>query len=261
MTELDSPCLRLRTVVACLLAGCGLLLHAEQPFPNADFEQGTFEGWEVHEGWTLRAGMHFPANVRIGHQARGDIQMPALVGHFSASSHDERERLARFYTGKDISVLPKTLVSARLEITRPWLTLMMTGTLFKIKAGTQLMDWFPHPNYEGRKPVFLGEAFSGGNMGPDWLAPFGGDRVYRSPWGLFDTWAEWTILRMRAYRDPQVVGFEPFEPFAAVRDFFPVDVYPKDGPTTTGSHTDPTPSLPTASSSCCVRRAMNWACA
>ncbi|MDP7130353.1 MAG: hypothetical protein QF437_07685, partial [Planctomycetota bacterium] len=93
--------------------------------------------------------------------------------------------------------------------------------------GTQLMDWFPHPPYDGEKPIFLGEAFSGGNMGPDWLAPFGGDRVY-SPTGLLDTWREWTLLRMRAYRDQRFVGFEPFEPFASVRDFLPVDVYPKN---------------------------------
>ena len=120
-----------RSLVACLSVAYALVLHAEQPFANADFEHGTFEGWEVHAGWTLRAGMHFPPNLGMGHQARGDIQMPALVGYFSAGSHDARERLARFYTGKDISVFPKTLVSARFEVTRAWLTFMMTGTLFK----------------------------------------------------------------------------------------------------------------------------------
>ena len=131
IVQLELACFASRIIPACLLVGYAVPLHAEQPFPNADFEQGTFQGWEVHEGWTLRAGMHFPPGVRMGHQARGDIQMPALVGHFSASSHDERERLARFYTGKDISVFPKTLVSGRFEITRGWLTFMMTGTLFK----------------------------------------------------------------------------------------------------------------------------------
>jgi len=95
------------------------------------------------------------------------------------------------------------------------------------KKGVKLMDWFPHPPYDGKKPIFLGEAFSGGNVSPDWLSPLGGEKAY-TPRGLLDTWKDFFMIRQRAYRDQGIVGYEPFEPFSYVKNFYPVDVYVKN---------------------------------
>ncbi len=103
----------------------------------------------------------------------------------------------------------------------------LPNNAYFFKKGVELMDWFPHPPYDGEKPVFLGEAFSGGNISPDWLSPLGGERVF-TPAGLFDTWEKLFMMRQRAYRDQDIVGYEPFEAFLYVLNFYPVDVYVKN---------------------------------
>jgi hypothetical protein len=97
---------------------------------------------------------------------------------------------------------------------------------FFVKKGVELMDWFPHPPFDGKKPVFFTEVFSGGLGGPDRFAPIYGNKSY-TPLGVFDAWSTWTIQRMRAYRMQDVALFEPFEPFVALRNFFPLDIFLK----------------------------------
>jgi len=104
----------------------------------------------------------------------------------------------------------------------------MPNKAFWLKPGIKFIDWIPSNRYQGKKPVFLGEAFSGGIIGPDWMAPFAGDRAYRDADGLFDAYTEWMLLRMRAYREQHIVGYEPFDMFLLTRDFFPIDVYPRE---------------------------------
>jgi len=89
-----------------------------------------------------------------------------------------------------------------------------------------IMVWGPHPPYKGDKPVYLGEAFSGGNLGPDWLGAIGSDAVYTRI-GILEAWQRWYIERQRAYREDAITGWEPFEIFGYIRNFFPVEIYPQ----------------------------------
>jgi len=88
-----------------------------------------------------------------------------------------------------------------------------------------IMVWGPHPPYKNDKPLYLGEAFSGGNLGPDWLGAIGGDKVY-TRLGVFDAWKQWYIERQRAYREDAITGWEPFEVFRYINNFYPIEIYP-----------------------------------
>ena len=94
-----------------------------------------------------------------------------------------------------------------------------------LSLNKNIMVWGPHPPYKGDKPVYLGEAFSGGNLGPDWLGAIGSDAVYTRT-GILEAWRRWYIERQRAYREDEITGWEPFEVFGYFRNFFPVEVYP-----------------------------------
>jgi len=96
-----------------------------------------------------------------------------------------------------------------------------------VKDGVNLMDWFPHPPYRGKKPTMFTELFTGGLGGPDSYAPIMGNYAYTAR-GPFDGYERFFNWRMRAYREQDVACFEPFEPFAYFRNFRPIDLFLKD---------------------------------
>lgn len=96
-----------------------------------------------------------------------------------------------------------------------------------VKEGVELMDWFAHPAYGGKKPVLMTELFTGGLGGPDWYAPLMGDAAY-TPMGPFDGYKLFARWRMQAYREQGVALFEPFEPYTSYRNAWPVDLFLKN---------------------------------
>ena len=93
-----------------------------------------------------------------------------------------------------------------------------------VKEGVELMDWFAHPAYCGKKPVLMTELFTGGLNGPDWYAPLMGDAAY-TPMGPFDGYKLFARWRMQAYREQGVALFEPFEPYVSYRNAWPMDLF------------------------------------
>jgi len=96
-----------------------------------------------------------------------------------------------------------------------------------IRKGVELMDWFAHPAYGGKKPVLMTELFTGGLGGPDWYAPLMGDAAY-TPMGPFDGYKRFARWRMQAYREQNVALFEPFEPYTSYRNVWPIDLFFKN---------------------------------
>jgi hypothetical protein len=79
--------------------------------------------------------------------------------------------------------------------------------------------------YDG-KPVFCGENFTEGGIGP-YLTNIAGDKQMDFD-TMFDAWKEYFQIRLRAYREDRISASAPFSPIATIRNYYPIDVYPQD---------------------------------